>query len=72
MNRKEAIELYDSIRCLARYEELNSVLRWMETYMRDASEEQLESYLGIKNELLRRIISLDEEHMGLYSRRKIE
>ena len=48
MNRKEAIDF-------ARYEELNSLLRWMETYMRDASEEQLESYLGIKNELLRRM-----------------
>ena len=42
----------------ARYEELESVLRWMETYMRDASEEQLESYLGIKNELLRRMTRL--------------
>ena len=49
MNRKEAIDF-------ARYEELNSLLRWMETYMRDASEEQLESYLGIKNEVLRRIV----------------
>lgn len=65
MNRKEAIDF-------ARYEELNSLLRWMETYMRDASEEQLESYLGIKNELLRRIISLDEEHMTLGSWRKSE
>tara|TARA_R100000773_G_C4116270_1_gene53919 strand:+ start:270 stop:467 length:198 start_codon:yes stop_codon:yes gene_type:complete len=65
MNRKEAIDF-------ARYEELNSLLRWMETYMRDASEEQLESYLGIKNELLRRIISLDEENMTLGSWRKSE
>jgi len=65
MNRKEAIDL-------SRYEELNSLLRWMETYMRDASEEQLEFYLGIKNEVLRRIIRLDEEHMGLYSWRKSE
>ncbi len=39
----------------ARYEELKSVLRWIETYMSSASEEQLESYLGIKNELLRRM-----------------
>ena len=59
MNRKEAIDF-------ARYEELQSILRWMETYMRDASEEQLESYLGIKNELLRRIISLNEEHLGFW------
>ena len=65
MNRKEDIDF-------ARYEELNSLLRWMETYMRDASEEQLEFYLGIKNEVLRRIIRLDEEHMGLYSWRKSE
>ena len=49
MNRKEDIDF-------ARYEELNSLLRWMETYMRDASEEQLEFYLGIKNEVLRRIV----------------
>lgn len=56
----------------ARYEELNSLLQWMETYMRNASEEQLESYLGIKNELLRRIISLDEEHMTLGVWRKSE
>ena len=60
MNRKEAIDF-------AKYKELNSLLRWMETYMRDASEEQLESYLGIKNELLRRIISLDEEHIHFFS-----
>ena len=40
----------------ARYEELKSVLRWIETYMSSASEEQLESYLGIKNEVLRRIV----------------
>tara|TARA_R100000278_G_scaffold13287_1_gene14091 strand:- start:135 stop:332 length:198 start_codon:yes stop_codon:yes gene_type:complete len=65
MNRKEAIDF-------ARYEELNSLLRWMETYMRDASEEQLEFYLGIKNEVLRRIIRLDEEHMTLGSWRKNE
>ena len=65
MNRKEAIDF-------ARYEELNSLLRWMETYMRDASEEQLEFYLGIKNEVLRRIIRLDEEHMTLGSWRKSE
>ena len=65
MNRKEDIDF-------ARYEELNSLLRWMETYMRDASEEQLESYLGIKNEVLRRIIRLDEEHMTLGSWRKSE
>ena len=49
MNRKEDIDF-------ARYEELNSLLRWMETYMRDASEEQLEFYDGIKNEVLRRIV----------------
>ena len=49
MNRKEAIDF-------AKYEELNSLLRWMETYMRDASEEQLEFYDGIKNEVLRRIV----------------
>ena len=48
MNKKEDIDF-------ARYEELNSLLRWMETYMRDASEEQLEFYDGIKNEVLRRI-----------------
>ena len=42
----------------ARYEELKSVLRWIETYMSSASEEQLESYLGIKNELLRRMTRL--------------
>ena len=65
MNRKEDIDF-------ARYEELNSLLRWMETYMRDASEEQLEFYLGIKNEVLRRIIRLDEEHMTLGSWRKSE
>ena len=65
MNRKEDIDF-------ARYEELNSLLRWMETYMRDASEEQLEFYLGIKNEVLRRIIRLDEEHMTLGSWRKNE
>lgn len=67
MNRKEKYFID-----FARYEELNSLLRWMETYMRDASEEQLEFYLGIKNEVLRRIIRLDEEHMTLGSWRKSE
>jgi|TARA_B100002052_G_scaffold273995_1_gene276805 hypothetical protein len=59
MNRKEYIDF-------ARYEELKSVLQWMETYMKDASEEQLEFYLGIKNELLRRITRLNDEHLGFW------
>ncbi len=63
MNRKEDIDF-------ARYEELNSLLRWMETYMRDASEEQLESYSGIKDELLRRMTRLNEEHLGFWRKFK--
>ena len=65
MNREETVDF-------SKYLELTSLLRWMETYMRDASEEQLESCLVIKNEVLRRIISLDEKHMGMYSWRKHE
>tara|TARA_R100000005_G_C4991033_1_gene198423 strand:- start:1810 stop:2010 length:201 start_codon:yes stop_codon:yes gene_type:complete len=49
----------------ARYKELNSLLQWMTETQLASSEEQLECYLGIKNELLRRIISLDEKHMTL-------
>ena len=51
----------------ARYKELDSLLSWMETYMRGASEEQLESYLGIKDELLRRMTRLNEEHLGFWN-----
>lgn len=60
MNRKEALKRKEDIE-FARYVELNSVSQWMETYMRDASEEQLESYLGIKNELSRRIKRIEDE-----------
>ena len=59
MNRKDIIDF-------ATFKELDSLLSWMETYMRDASEEQLESYLGIKDELLRRMTRLNEEHIGFW------
>lgn len=60
MNREEALKRKEDIE-FARYVELNSVLQWMETYMRDASEEQLESYIGINNELSRRINRIEDE-----------
>tara|TARA_Y100000004_G_C8801664_1_gene363707 strand:+ start:307 stop:498 length:192 start_codon:yes stop_codon:yes gene_type:complete len=63
MNRKEDIDF-------ARFKELGSLLRWMETYMRDASEEQLESHRGIKYELVRRMSRLNQEHLGFW--RKFE
>ena len=59
MNRKDIIDF-------ATFKELDSLLSWMETYMRGASEEQLESYLGIKDELLRRMTRLNEEHVGFW------
>ena len=59
MNRKDIIDF-------ATFKELDSLLSWMETYMRDASEEQLESYLGIKDELIRRMTRLNEEHIGFW------
>lgn len=59
MNRKDIIDF-------ATFKELDSLLSWMETYMRDASEEQLESYLGIKDEVIRRMTRLNEEHIGFW------
>ena len=44
----------------ARFKELDSLLRWMET------EKQEGRYRGIKYELLRRMTRLNEEHLGFW------